>query len=199
MDESWWRVLTKCGPLEKGMANQFSIPALRTPWTVWFINVISKNFKAIRDGTITSNFSYNLSQGTWKVKKKVLHIFSYFSSVTESCLTLCNPMDGSTPGLPVHHQLQEFTNMFFLLTNYLKIYLHRRTKMSSSPNFFPPLKIYKYIHDDTGMLQFMGSQRVGHNWATDLIWYTWWIHFIKDSNSIEICIKFTQSPLCFPS
>ena len=35
MDGSWWRVLTKCGPLEKGMANHFSILALRTPWTVW--------------------------------------------------------------------------------------------------------------------------------------------------------------------
>ena len=32
---SWWRVLTKCGPLEKGMAKNFSILALRTPWTVW--------------------------------------------------------------------------------------------------------------------------------------------------------------------
>ena len=30
MDRSWWRVLTKCGPLEKGMANHFSILALRT-------------------------------------------------------------------------------------------------------------------------------------------------------------------------
>ena len=28
----WWRVLAKCGPLEKGMADHFSIPALRTPW-----------------------------------------------------------------------------------------------------------------------------------------------------------------------
>ena len=28
---SWWRVLTKCSPLEKGMANHFSILALRTP------------------------------------------------------------------------------------------------------------------------------------------------------------------------
>ena len=35
MDRSWWRVLTKHGPLEKGMANHFSILALRTPWTVW--------------------------------------------------------------------------------------------------------------------------------------------------------------------
>ena len=32
-----------------------------------------------------------------------------FSSVTQSCLTLCNPMNCSTPGLPVHHQLPEST------------------------------------------------------------------------------------------
>ena len=29
-----------------------------------------------------------------------------FSSVTQSCPTLCNPMNRSMPGLPVHHQLQ---------------------------------------------------------------------------------------------
>ena len=32
-----------------------------------------------------------------------------FSSVSRSCLTLCDPMDRSVPGLPVHHQLLEFT------------------------------------------------------------------------------------------
>ena len=32
-----------------------------------------------------------------------------FSSVTQSCPTFCNPMNRSTPGLPVHHQLPEFT------------------------------------------------------------------------------------------
>ena len=32
-----------------------------------------------------------------------------FSSVAQSCLTLCDPMNRSTPGLPVHHQLMEFT------------------------------------------------------------------------------------------
>ena len=32
-----------------------------------------------------------------------------FSSVTHSYLTLCDPMDWSMPGLPVHHQLPEFT------------------------------------------------------------------------------------------
>ena len=34
-DGSWWRGLTQCGPLEKGIANHFSILALRTPWTIW--------------------------------------------------------------------------------------------------------------------------------------------------------------------
>ena len=32
-----------------------------------------------------------------------------FSSVTQSCPTLCDPMNHSMPGLPVHHQLPEFT------------------------------------------------------------------------------------------
>ena len=32
-----------------------------------------------------------------------------FSSVTQSCPTLCDPMNCSTPGLPVHHQLPKFT------------------------------------------------------------------------------------------
>ena len=30
-------------------------------------------------------------------------------SVTQLCLTLCDPMNHSTPGLPAHHQLPEFT------------------------------------------------------------------------------------------
>ena len=34
-ERSWWRVLTKRGPLEKGMANHFSILAMRIPRTVW--------------------------------------------------------------------------------------------------------------------------------------------------------------------
>ena len=32
-----------------------------------------------------------------------------FSSVAQSCPTLCDPMNRSTPGLPVHHHLREFT------------------------------------------------------------------------------------------
>ena len=40
----------------------------------------------------------------WIMKSSV-----QFSSVAHLCLTLCEPMDCSNPGLPVHHQLPEFT------------------------------------------------------------------------------------------
>ena len=42
----------------------------------------------------------------FQVLKQTLH---QFSSVTQSCPTLCNPMNHSMPGLPVHHQILEFT------------------------------------------------------------------------------------------
>ena len=38
-----------------------------------------------------------------------LYMYVQFSSVAQLCLTLCNPMNRSMPGLPVHHQLPEFT------------------------------------------------------------------------------------------
>ena len=37
------------------------------------------------------------------------HSSAQFSSVSQSCPTLCDPMDHSSSGLPVHHQLPEFT------------------------------------------------------------------------------------------
>ena len=44
-------------------------------------------------------------------KTKIMHLVPtvHLSSVAQSCPTLCNPMNLSTPGLPVHHQLPEFT------------------------------------------------------------------------------------------
>ena len=41
---------------------------------------------------------------SWTIKKAV-----QFSSIAQSYPTLCDPMNHSTPGLPVHHQLPEFT------------------------------------------------------------------------------------------
>ena len=53
----------------------------------------------------------------WKVNLYVLNfaiicfrkVSVQFSSVAQLCLTFCDPMNRSMPGLPVHHQLPEFT------------------------------------------------------------------------------------------
>ena len=72
---------------------------------------------------ITINFGKFLKrweyQSTWpaswetymQVRKQQLELDmeQQFSSVAQSCPTLCEPMNCSTPGLPVHHQLSEFT------------------------------------------------------------------------------------------
>ena len=44
-----------------------------------------------------------------KQERNQINNLVQFSSVTQSCPTLCDPMNHSTPGLPVHHQLLEFT------------------------------------------------------------------------------------------
>ena len=46
------------------------------------------------------SFFFCFSLSTW---------FFQFSSIAQSCWTLCDPMNHSTPGLPVHHQLPEST------------------------------------------------------------------------------------------
>ena len=53
----------------------------------------------------------------WVVRQQVgftQDIVTVFSSVTQSCLTLCEPMDCSMQGFPVHHQLLEFTQTHVL-------------------------------------------------------------------------------------
>ena len=47
--------------------------------------------------------------GKFSPAKGLAQIQTQFSSVTQSCPVLCDPMDCSTPGLPVHHQLPELT------------------------------------------------------------------------------------------
>ena len=57
------------------------------------------------------NFGVNNSKLLFFLDIKIRYVISVlqFSSVAQSCPTLCDPMNRSTPGLPVHHQLPEFT------------------------------------------------------------------------------------------
>ena len=67
--------------------------------------------------SIVTNLSSGVLQNHWSLlltgrifsSGKTTFSSIQFSSVAQSRLTLCDPMNRSTPGLPVHHQLPEFT------------------------------------------------------------------------------------------
>ena len=64
-------------------------------WSNWILQVRVKTDIVTLENTLTSSC-------------KTEH-WHQFSSVAQSCPTLCDPMNRSTLGLPVHHQLPEFT------------------------------------------------------------------------------------------
>ena len=69
---------------------------LESPVTILALDLTAKNFDLSVSYTEKSYTQYD-----FKVTPSVIR------SVTQSCLTLCDPMNRSMPGLPVHHQLRE--------------------------------------------------------------------------------------------
>ena len=65
------------------------------------------------------------------------YTMNIFSSVTQSCPTLCNLMDCSMPGLPVYHQLPEFTQTHFHWVGDAIQPSHPVIPLSSCPQSFP--------------------------------------------------------------
>ena len=68
------------------------------------LNDIKQNFIRLIDFA-----SQEFSQSSTSQHLRLLFISVQFSSITQSCPTLCDPMNSSMPGLPVHHQLPELT------------------------------------------------------------------------------------------
>ena len=72
-----------------------------------------------------------------------LVIFSFsVSSVTQSCLTLCDPMDWSTPGLPVCHQLLEFTQTYVHWVGDAIQPSHPLLTLLLLPSIFPSIRVF---------------------------------------------------------
>ena len=65
-----------------------------------------------------------------------------FSSVAQSCPTLCHPMDCSTPGYPIHYQLPEFTQTHVHWVSDAIQPSHPLSSPSLLPSIFPSIRIF---------------------------------------------------------
>ena len=65
-----------------------------------------------------------------------------FSSVTQLCLTLCNPMICSTPGLPVHHQFPEITQLMSIVSVMPSNHLILCRPLLLLPSIFSRIRIF---------------------------------------------------------
>ena len=85
--------------LELRWGPQAELTLIDILWGLTFSGGLGLGTPTIDSGQATGQGTKTL-QAAWCGKNK-----SQFSSVTQSCPTLCDPMDCSTPGFPVHHQL----------------------------------------------------------------------------------------------
>ena len=64
------------------------------------------------------------------------------SSVAQSCPTLCNPKNNSTAGLPVHHQLPEFTKLISIESVMSSNHLIPCRPLLFLPSIFPSIRVF---------------------------------------------------------
>ena len=85
-----------------------SILAWKIPWREEPGGIYPWGHRVRHDWAHTHTHTHTLKTILYQHNRCVFH-FQSVSSVAQLCPTLCDPMDRSTPGLPVHHQLPEFT------------------------------------------------------------------------------------------
>ena len=79
----------------------------------------------------------------WLSFEKVVHrICCCCCSVTKSCSTLCNPMDCSTPGLPVPHHLPEFAEVHVRWSVMSSNHLILCCPLFLLPSIFPSIRVF---------------------------------------------------------
>ena len=100
-----WTVRSPCSSRDsQGLLQHHSSKASILRCSALFIVQLSHPY-------MTTRKTIALTRRTFisKVMSLLFNMLVQFSSVTQSCPTLCHPMNRSMPGLPVHHHLPEFT------------------------------------------------------------------------------------------
>ena len=122
---------------------------LHTPqsWEAWLPSTKGSKgtMKLLPPNTSQPPGQCPLSSGyhmAWNWQLHSLFPMSLFSSVAQSCPTLCNPMDCSTPRLSVHHQLPEFTQTHVHWIDDAIQPSHPLLSPSLLPSIFPSIRLF---------------------------------------------------------
>ena len=108
-------------------------------------------------------FTFILYTMTWKCTRMCACVLSCFSSVqfssfAQSYSTLCDPMNHSTPSLPVHHQLPEFTQTHtHRVSDAIQPSHPRSSSFPPSPNPFQHQSLFQWVnssHEVAKVLEF---------------------------------------------
>ena len=112
-----------------------------------------------------------------------MYVSVQFSSVAQSCPTLCDPINHSTPGLPVHHHLKEFT----------QTHVHRVDDaiQPSHPLSSPPPPAFTFPASGSfprSQIFASGGQSIGISASTSGLTVSKWVLTVSKWPSRVVCI-----------
>ena len=106
-------------------------------------------------------------------------ITSQFSSVAQSCPTLCDPMNCSTPGLPVHHQLPEFTQIHVHRVSDAIQPSHPLLSPSPAPNPSQHQSLFQWVNSSHEVSIYHIGFKPSICIPLHRDAYRWWMNFLK--------------------
>ena len=103
----------------------------------------------------------------------IVYIFFQFSSVAQSCLTLCDPINRSTQGLLVHHQLPEFLKFMSIESVMPSSHLIFCSPLLLLPPILPSIRVFSNEWPKYWSFSFSISSSNEHPGLISLEWTGW--------------------------
>ena len=112
-------------------------------WTCCRVKANSwADFCALSYSKVLSKCSALVMSSVKPVASHPVFCLFQFRSVTQSCPTFCDPVDCSTPGFPVHHQLQSLLKLMSIETVMPTNHLILCRPLLLLPSIFPSIRVF---------------------------------------------------------
>ena len=140
----------------------------RVPFTHWAVLCHTDP----KDHHLSQNFTSLLWKLSFILCKKLptkILLDHQFSLVAQSCPTLCDPMNYSTPGLPVHHQLPEFTQTHVHRVGDGIQPSHPLSSPTPAPNPSEHRGLFRWVNSSHEVAKVCGQRPKSFQWTTRTI------------------------------